>query len=104
MLKDVLVLRSADTSKYLPRYIFYMVRRDAFFDYVMEGKKGVKMPRGNKDDIQKYRIPIPPIEEQKRIVSQIEALELEIIKARTLIANAVSEKQIILDKYLYNNE
>lgn len=98
--KDVLVLRSADTSKYLPKYIFYMVRRDAFFDYVMEGKKGVKMPRGNKEDIQKYRIPIPPIEEQKRIVSQIEALELEITNARNLIENAASEKQAILDKYL----
>lgn len=98
--KDVLVLRSADASKYLPKYIFYMVRRDAFFDYVMEGKKGVKMPRGNKNDIQKYRIPIPPIEEQKRIVSQIEALELEITKARNLIKNAASEKQIILNKYL----
>ena len=98
--KDVLVLRSADTSKYLPKYIFYMVRRDAFFDYVMEGKKGIKMPRGNKDDIQKYRIPIPPIEEQKRIVSQIEALELEITKARNLIENAAREKQTILDKYL----
>lgn len=61
-----------------------------FFDYVMEGKKGVKMPRGNKDDIQKYRIPIPPIEEQGRIVSQIEALELEIAKARNLIKNAAS--------------
>lgn len=36
--KDVLVLRSADTSKYLPKYIFYMLRRDSFFDYVMEGK------------------------------------------------------------------
>ena len=98
--KDVLVLRSADASKYLPKYIFYMVRRDAFFDYVMEGKKGVKMPRGNKEDIQKYRIPIPPIEEQKRIVSQIEALELEITNARNLIENAASEKQAILDKYL----
>lgn len=98
--KDVLVLRSADASKYLPKYIFYMVRRDAFFDYVMEGKKGVKMPRGNKNDIQKYRIPIPPIEEQKRIVSQIEALELEITKARNLIKNAASEKQRILNKYL----
>lgn len=98
--KDVLVLRSADTSKYLPKYIFYMLRRDAFFDYVMEGKKGVKMPRGNKDDIQKYRIPIPPIEEQGRIVSQIEALELEIAKARNLIKNAASEKQVILNKYL----
>lgn len=98
--KDVLVLRSADASKYLPKYIFYMIRRDAFFDYVMEGKKGLKMPRGNKDDIQKYRIPIPPIEVQKRIVSQIETLEQEITKARNLIENATSKKQAILDKYL----
>ncbi len=98
--KDVLVFRSADTNKYLPKYIFYMLRRDAFFDYVMEGKKGVKMPRGNKEDIMKYKIPMPHIEEQKRIVSQIEALELEITKARNLIENAASEKQTILDKYL----
>ncbi len=98
--KDVLVLRSADTNKYLPKYIFYMLCRDAFFDYVMEGKKGIKMPRGNKEDILKYRIPIPPIDEQTRIVSQIEALEMEINNARTTIENAASEKQAILDKYL----
>lgn len=98
--KDVLVLRSADTSKYLPKYIFYMLRRDSFFDYVMEGKKGIKMPRGNKEDIMKYKIPMPNIDEQKRIVAQIETLELEITKARTLIGNVASEKQAILDKYL----
>lgn len=98
--KDVLVLRSADTSKYLPKYIFYMLRRDVFFDYVMEGKKGVKMPRGNKEDIMKYKIPIPLFEEQKRIIAQIEAIELKITQARTLIENAASEKQAILDKYL----
>lgn len=98
--KDVLVLRSIDTSKYLPKYIFYMIRRDTFFDYVMEGKKGIKMPRGNKEDIMKYKIPMPCIDEQKRIVDQIEVLELEITKARTLTENAASEKQAILDKYL----
>lgn len=98
--KDVLVLRSVDTSKYLPKYIFYMLRRDSFFDYVMEGKKGIKMPRGNKEDIMKYKIPMPNIDEQKRIVAQIETLELEITKARTLIENVASEKQAILDKYL----
>ena len=98
--KDVLVLRSADANKYLPKYIFYMLRRDSFFDYVMEGKKGIKMPRGNKEDIMKYKIPMPNIDEQKRIVAQIEALELEITKARTLIESATSEKQAILDKYL----
>ena len=98
--KDVLVLRSADTSKYLPKYIFYMLRRDVFFEYVMEGKKGIKMPRGNKEDIMKYKIPMPCIDEQKRIVAQIEVLELEITKARTLTENAASEKQAILNKYL----
>ena len=98
--KDVLVLRSADANKYLPKYIFYMLHRDSFFDYVMEGKKGVKMPRGNKEDIMKYKIPMPNIDEQRRIVAQIEALELEITKARTLIESAASEKQAILDKYL----
>lgn len=98
--KDVLVLRSADTNKYIPKYIFYMLRRNSFFDYMMEGKKGIKMPRGNKDDIMKYKIPMPDVDDQKRIVAQIEALELEITKARTLIGNAASEKQAILDKYL----
>ena len=58
------------------------------------------MPRGNKEDILKYRLPIPPIDEQKRIVSQIDALEQEIAKARSLIKNAAGEKQTILDKYL----
>lgn len=59
------------------------------------------MPRGNKEDILKYRIPIPSsIDEQMRIVSQIEALESEITKARNLIENTASEKQTILDKYL----
>lgn len=77
-----------------------MLRRDAFFDYVMEGKKGIKMPRGNKDDIMKYEIPMPNIDEQKRIVAQIGVLESEITQARTLIENAASEKQAILDKYL----
>lgn len=98
--KDVLVLRSADTNKYLPKYIFYMLRRDVFFDYVMEGKKGIKMPRGNKEDILKYRIPIPSPEEQQRIVSKVEELEAEIKVARKVIENAASQKQTVLDRYL----
>jgi len=98
--KDVLVLRSADANKYLPKYIFYMLRRDVFFDYVMEGKKGIKMPRGNKEEIKKYRISIPPLEEQKRIVSQIDGLEAEIKAARLIIESAASRKLAVLKKYL----
>lgn len=57
-------------------------------------------PSINKEDIVNFKIPLLTIDEQKRIIAQIEALELEITKARTLIDNAASEKQVILDKYL----
>ena len=77
-----------------------MLRRDAFFDYVMEGKKGIKMPRGNKEDILKYRIPIPSSEEQQRIVSKVEKLEAEIKVARKVVENVASQKQTVLDRYL----
>ena len=98
--KDVLVLRSSDTSKYLPKYLYYMLRRDAFFAYAMEGKKGLKMPRGNKEEIKKYKIPMPSLEEQQRIVSQIEEFQLEIKAACEIIENATSQKQAVLNKYL----
>jgi len=45
-------------------------------------------------------IPVPSIEEQRRIVSQVEELEAEIKIARKKIENAASQKQAVLDKYL----
>lgn len=52
------------------------------------------MPRGNKEDILKYRIPVPSIDEQKRIVSQIEVLESEITEARNLIKMQQSRNRL----------
>lgn len=95
--KDVLVFRSSDKTRYVSKYIYYMLRRDAFFNYVMEGKKGVKMPRGNKDEIIKYKIPMPSPEEQQRIVVTIENLEQEIDKAQNMINKASGQKQAVLD-------
>jgi type I restriction enzyme, S subunit len=40
----------------LPEYLYYVLERDAFFDYVMAGSNGVKMPRGDKDWIMNYSI------------------------------------------------
>ena len=38
---------------------FYMHRyfNDSFYDYVMEGKKGSKRPRGDKEQMMRYSIP-----------------------------------------------
>ena len=98
--KDVLVFRSLNVSDYLPKYIFYLLRRDSFFDYIMTEKKGVKMPRGNKDQILKYRLPIIAPNDQRKVISEIEKLEQQIDIAQESIHKSTYQKAAILKKYL----
>ena len=41
----------------------------------MQHAKGAKMPRGNKDEILKYRIPLPSLAEQARIVAILDKFD-----------------------------
>lgn len=65
---DVLVFaiknKSIDAS-----FLYYRLSMDHFFDYVMAGSNGVKMPRGNKKSIMDYKFLLPPLKTQKKIVS-----------------------------------
>lgn len=56
--------------------------------------------RASIDRVAGLTVRLPNYDTQMNIVAQIEILESEIAKARTLIENAASEKQAILDKYL----
>lgn len=52
---DVLCFRALDKRfSYLLKSIMF---QDGFFDYVMSGAKGTKMPRGDKNHIMQYQIP-----------------------------------------------
>ena len=51
---DVLVLRAKDER--ISDYLFALLSEDCFFDYVMLGSKGTKMPRGDKNQILTYPI------------------------------------------------
>ncbi|MGO3064052.1 MAG: restriction endonuclease subunit S [Brevibacterium aurantiacum] len=62
-------------------FLYYLISSDDFFAYNMQNSKGAKMPRGNKSEIMKYRIPVPPLEVQReivRILDQFTALEAEL--------------------------
>lgn len=71
---DVLVIRSCHES-ILPRYLYQILADENFFEYNMQHAKGAKMPRGNKDAIMKYRLPIPSLNEQTRIVSVLDKFD-----------------------------
>lgn len=54
---DVLCFRAKDVFN--ASMLYYTLEQDAFFDYVMAGSNGVKMPRGDKEWIMKYPLVIP---------------------------------------------
>lgn len=82
---DVIVFRSSNPDKYLPKFIFYVLSTDMFFDFVMSGKQGLKMPRGNKDKIPQFLIPIPNKNIQQNIIDVCSAIDKENDKAESTI-------------------
>jgi type I restriction enzyme S subunit len=80
---DVLAVRRSEKhrSEICPKYLYYVLSADGFFDFNMRHAKGAKMPRGNKTAILDYRLAVPPLEVQReivRILDQFTALEAEL--------------------------
>lgn len=97
---DVLVFRIPDKSEVLPKFLYSAMTQDSFFGFMMSKKKGMKMPRGDKNTIPDYKIPVPPLAEQQQIVAQISALEEKIAAAKRVMAECPHKKQEVLDKWL----
>lgn len=70
---DVLVFRV--NPEYCPKFIYYSIFRDDFFVHAMKGAKGTKMPRGDKNQILQFNMPLIGIEQQKQIASVLSALD-----------------------------
>lgn len=98
---DVLVFRP-DTTKVLPEFLYYSLRRDDFIDFIMHnaGTKGIKMPRGNKEEIPNYSIALPSFVRQSQLTTEIMEYEKKISEARKIMLSCPLRKQAVLDEYL----
>lgn len=74
---DVVIVRIKDDFKnsIIPQYLYCLLSSEDFFNYDNSFAKGGKMPRGDKKQILKYPIPIPPLTEQQRIVTILDKFE-----------------------------
>lgn len=100
---DVLAIRIlADCKKFIrSEYLYYALSSDSFFSYNMQYAKGAKMPRGSKDAILNYLIPIPcPNNPEKSLAIQ-SAIVRVLDKFTSLTAELTAELSARKKQYNY---
>ncbi len=91
---DVFVFRAKSIS---PSFLHYIMENDTFINYVMSGAKGVKMPRGDREQMLKYVFSIPRIEEQYKIGHLLHLLDDRIATQTKIIEKYESLIQALCD-------
>lgn len=92
---DVLIfsIRDEYKSKIIPRFLYFNLSSDEFFDYDIGYSKGAKMPRGDKKAIMKFKIPVPPIAVQEHVVSILDKFDELINDISTGIPKEIELRQ-----------
>ncbi|WP_373075774.1 restriction endonuclease subunit S [Streptococcus infantis] len=92
---DVLVVRPNDVID--NNFLYYALTQDSFFEYVMKGSKGTKMPRGDKSQIMDFVIPNLEIDEQIKIGKLLKSIDQKI-----QINNQINQELEAMAKTLYD--
>lgn len=92
---DVLAFRAKENIN--PNFLYYALFRDDFFNHVMNGAKGTKMPRGDKTQIMEFSIP----EFDKNIQNKI-AQTLSCLDKKIELNNRINAELEAMAKTLYD--
>ena len=90
---DVFVFKAL--SACIPDFLHYVIANDRFINFAMSGAKGVKMPRGDKEQMKTYEIGLPSIEEQKKIAKLLSLLDERIATQNKIIEDLKKLKSAI---------
>ena len=98
---DVFVLRSKTCE---PEFLYNVIASDKFINYVMSGAKGVKMPRGDKNQMESFSFSIPAVVEQRKISRLFQLLDERIVTQNKIIKKYESLIKGISNLLLYETE
>jgi type I restriction enzyme S subunit len=99
---DVLVFKAK--NDYYPKFLYYLLSEDKFFDYATATSKGTKMPRGDKTAIMRYFVPDIPYNTQRAIAATLSCLDDKIELNNRINANLEAQAQAIWSKQFGGHE
>ena len=94
---DVLCIRP--NSNIPSSYLYYLLSQDSFFDYVMTGAKGTKMPRGDKGHIMNWAVYQSTLSQQQNIAEILAPLDDKIAVNSRICANLEAQAQALFKSW-----
>ena len=99
---DVLCIRAKENTD--SKYLYYLLSQQAFFDYIMSGAKGCKMPRGDKKQIMQWPVNIPAIDVQKKVVAILSSLDNKIRLNRRINVNLEEQAKALFKSWFVDSD
>ena len=94
---DVLCIRP--NSNIPSSYLYYLLSQDSFFDYVMTGAKGTKMPRGDKGHIMNWDVYQSTLSQQQNIAEILAPLDDKIAVNSRICANLEAQAEALFKSW-----
>ena len=94
---DVLCIRP--NSNIPSSYLYYLLSQDSFFDYVMTGAKGTKMPRGDKGLIMNWAVYQSTLSQQQNIAEILAPLDDKIAVNSRICANLEAQAEALFKSW-----
>ena len=92
---DVFVFKAFPAC--VPGFLHHIIANDRFINFAMSGAKGVKMPRGDKEQMKTYEIGLPSIKEQNKIAKLLSLLDERIATQSKVIEDLKKLKRAIIE-------
>ncbi|MDR0873062.1 MAG: restriction endonuclease subunit S, partial [Prevotellaceae bacterium] len=89
-----------NSEKVNSKFLFSFLRNEQVREKLTKNSSGSNIKSLNQELLSSLAIPLPPLSEQQKIVSEIEKSEMEISELEQQLAEIPSQKELILKKYL----
>lgn len=103
---DLMIRVRADETKILTAFLLHTLQSQPVREYLMRNAGGAagNMPKINQSIVENTPIPLPPLDEQRRIVAELAEEAAQIESARALIPRFEKKIQRVLSRVWGNGE